>query len=315
MPFVSGQKATIDSPNLINATSLDEYTVLLTWKEPLDNSLIENYIIYRDDGTGFDAVGKEPVNSTSFYDFGLKPDLSYSYYITSFSSTEESAPSNILTILPTAKSFPEPPMIIELKSSGIDEITVIWEEPTDTKNIVSYEIERRIQDKEEFLKIASVKVGTTDYIDTKLTVGTVYSYRILSMDDLGQLGIPSNVFSGVSSIDLTTLDSVGKTVEPDPANTFSTFDVDIIAQTIELFNVNTNSMDLIILDIKQSKLNAYEIITKMSDGSYDATDEMKNAGAFYGSIYLESNDISKFISIIQEETRIAVDGSSGLGVN
>lgn len=302
----------LQAPILSSAVSLDEYTVLLKWIEPIDASLIETYVIYRDDI----AVGKEPVKSTSFYDFGLKPDVSYRYYMKSFSSTgEESIQSNIVNILPTSKNLPTPPVIIGLKSSGIDEITVVWEEPTDTKNIISYDIEGRIQEKEEFILISSVPVGTTDFTDTKLQQEIVYSYRIFSKNILGQTGIPSNIYSGISSIDLVKLDSVGKSLEPDPENKFSIDDSQIIAQTIELFNVNTQSMDTIINDININKLNAYQIIEKMNDGSYDNSQEMKNAGAFYGGIYLESNDITQFILIIQEKTRVAIEGSTGLDIN
>lgn len=84
-------------------------------------------------------------------------------------------------------------------------------------------------------------------------------------------------------------------------------------QTVELFNVDPSIIDLMINDVENVKLNAYEIIKKMLDGSYGSSDELKNAGAFYGQFYIDENNISKFLSDIQEKAKIANGGSNGAG--
>lgn len=210
--------------------------------------------------------------------------------------------------------MPEPPIIVGLKTNGVDELTVVWNEPADTTNFVSYEIERRIQDKEDFTVIASVSVGVTDYTDTKLTQGVIYTYRISSTNDVGT-GKPSNEVSGVTSIDTTVLDSTGQTLEPDTENKFSKLESEIISQTIEMFHIKPSIVDSIISDLDSTKLNVYQVIDKMLDGSYGTDPELKDAGAFYGANYIDTNDLQKFLSELEDKARIANGGSNGKGDN
>ncbi|NIQ15348.1 MAG: hypothetical protein GTO02_13430, partial [Candidatus Dadabacteria bacterium] len=62
--------------------------------------------------------------------------------------------------------------------------------------------------------------------------------------------------------DSTTLNTQGSTIEPNATNTFTNSESGIIAQTIELFNIDTNTMASIITDIDSQKLNTFQIIDK-----------------------------------------------------
>ena len=242
------------------------------------------------------------------------PNTTYTYYLTSFGGFGETAGSNTLSATTGGKGLPEPPTIFALKSSGTDSISIFWDEPKDTTNFVSYEIERRIQDKEAFSTIASVSVGTVDFTDTKLTQGLTYTYRISSTNDVGT-GKPSNEVSGVASVDTTVLDSAGKTLEPDAQNKFSKEESEVISQTIEMFNVQPDIIDTIISDLDSNKINAYQVIEKMLDGSYGTDQELIDAGKFYGANYIDTNDLQKFLKELEKKVAIAIGGSDGKGDN
>lgn len=301
-------------PSLDSLEALDETTVGLFWTEPSDTSLIIQYNIYKSsDGRSFTFLDSASVGNTKYVDSGLNPST-YTYYMASMGSKNESPPSKLLSItLGGLNSLAEPPTIIGIKSDGIDQLIVVWEEPKDTSVIISYNIER-VSDKEiDFSLAGSVPVGTTFFADTKLATSTKYTYRVISIDNAGNPSKPSNEFTGVVNIDQTDLTAKGVILEPNPTNSFNKLQKEIVVQTVELFNVDPSIIDLMINDVENVKLNAYEIIKKMLDGSYGSSDELKNAGAFYGQFYIDENNISKFLSDIQEKAKIANGGSNGAG--
>jgi len=201
-----------------------------------------------------------------------------------------------------------PPEIQRVDTLNSTSLRVEWatlpnENPDDISQII---VQRSIGI--NFLTIGNLTSSVQSFDDTGLTPQTIYNYRLKAKLSGGGFSNPSDIFSGSTPADPTTLTVQGTIIEPTPTNSFSIGDSQVIAQTIELFNVNTQSMDTIINDIEVNRLNAYQIITKMNDGSYDSSQKMKNAGAFYGTIYLDANNISVFINTVVDTVLSAVNG-------
>ena len=170
---------------------------------------------------------------------------------------------------------------------------------------------RRIAGESGFSTIDTVAIGTTSYTDLLVPADT-FEYRISSESSFG-IGIPSATITIVTNIDPFFLESTGQTVEPNATNNFSKLEIEMIAQTVELFELDPASVDLIIADLDTNQLNAYEVIEKMNDGSYDSSQEMLNAGLFYGGFYIDLNDLDEFTTEIEELAKDATGGSGGSG--
>ena len=149
----------------------------------------------------------------------------------------------------------------------------------------------------DFANIGTVSNTIFAFNDTGLQEQKIFNYRITGQITNG-FALPSLTLTGATPPSTSNLNGNGTVLEPNSTNSFTVLETGVIAQTIELFNVNSSSMQLILNDIDSQKLNTYQIINKMNNGSYDNTSKMRNAGAFYGNIYLELLDIDQFISDI-----------------
>ncbi len=151
----------------------------------------------------------------------------------------------------------------------------------------------------DFTNIGTVSNTIFAFNDTGLQEQNIFNYRITGQITNG-FALPSLTLTGATPPSTLNLNGNGTILESNSTNSFTVLESGVIAQTIELFNVNSTSMQLILNDIDSQKLNAYQIINKMNNGSYDNTSKMRNAGAFYGNIYLEILDIDQFISDIAD---------------
>ena len=151
----------------------------------------------------------------------------------------------------------------------------------------------------DFTNIGTVSNTIFAFNDTGLQEQNIFNYRITGQITNG-FALPSLTLTGATPPSTLNLNGNGTILESNSTNSFTVLESGVIAQTIELFNVNSTSMQLILNDIDSQKLNAYQIINKMNNGSYDNTSKMRNAGAFYGNIYLEILDIDQFISDIAQ---------------
>jgi len=165
-----------------------------------------------------------------------------------------------------------------------------------------------------FIDVGSVATSVFTFDDTGLESKKVFKYRLTGRLPSGY-SQPSVEFSGATPPTTAELNTQGAIIEPNATNTFTKLQKEIFSQTIEHFNVDTSLVGLIITDIDANDLNAYQVINKINDGSYGASQELENAGAYYGTRYLELGNITNFLQIITDEIREALGGSNGTGNN
>lgn len=190
-----GTKTDFPGPQNLYAENIDDQSLKLYWE---DNSSFETgYKLERKESGGeFAEIADMEPNATFFLDTGLSFGTTYNYRVVAYTPASESAYSDILS----AKTvFPEPTylsvLIIDdqsLKLSWMDNCTF------DT----GFKIERKAG-KEDFVLIKELPASADFYIDERLSYGTQYIYRILTITE-------SN-FSNYSS------EIIARTVFPEPS--------------------------------------------------------------------------------------------------
>ena len=208
---------------------------------------------------------------------------------------------------------PFAPTIESLDLISPSQIRVSWIIPQDTSEISKFIVER--DNGTGFKVIASVIKTTSNFDDTNLPAKKIIKYRIISNFTNGGISNPSITIKGATPPTTTELRSFGTVLEPNPLNSFTTIERQIFAQTIENYNIPSNFVNLVINDMEINRLNAYQSIDKMNNGSYGVSQELKNAGAYYGTRYIEINNISQFLQKISDEIILARGGSNGTGNN
>jgi len=109
--------------------------------------------------------------------------------------------------------------------------------------------------------------------------------------------IPSNEFSGATPPSSAEINGNGTIIEPNLSNSFTLLQKQILVNTIEHYNIT------------RSELNS--IFTE----SYSSSQEMTNAGAYYGTKYLIIQNINDFIGNVTNDVILALGGSNGTGDN
>jgi len=156
----------------------------------------------------------------------------------------------------------------------------------------------------DFLNIGNVTIATFTFDDIGLAEQTVFKYRLKGMIPSG-FSKEGTIFEGATPPSETTLNTQGAIIEPSVNNAFSVLERQEFAQSVEFYNLNKTTIRLIVDDMEINQLNAYESILKMINGTYDSSQGLKNAGAFYGTDYLEFSDVTQFLANIKDTIRNA----------
>ncbi len=200
-------------------------------------------------------------------------------------------------------------LIDTLSSSSL---RLTWEADELDAEITDVIIQR--QNGTDFLNVGNVTTVTSTFDDTGLDSNSIVTYRLTGMLISG-FSIPSNEFSGATPPSSAEINGNGTIIEPNPSNTFTLLEKQILVNTIQHYNITTSELNSIFTDIDTNQLNMYEIIDKMNNGSYSTSQEMTNAGAFYGTKYLIIQNINDFIGNVTTDVILALGGSNGTGDN
>lgn len=189
---------------LVN-TAVDHQAISLQWASV---SGVTNYIVERsEDGLSFIDIGT--VATTTYKDTAVIAGVPYSYRTRAINSKGVSVPSNVLKV----QVFPEPPK--HLVAIAYDEETTVldWGEPLGQRG---YQIERstdginftvivaKHSDYASNLAQVSHK-DTQKFVDKGLTAGSHYYYRVSTIDENNQVGLPSSVVSAYTRLEKPVL--------------------------------------------------------------------------------------------------------------
>ncbi len=162
-------------------------TIIVRWGSNTEPDLA-GYRVYRrefGDPSFGSPISVRGAGEVSYADTGLPPDTTYEYGVTAFNTQgEESGLSEVVSATPYYPAGPVAPSI-NVTGDGLPEgvIDVSWTYGGSLEHLQYYELERKAEGEADFTLIASPSKDATTYRDTGLTVGTLYTYRMLAVDE------------------------------------------------------------------------------------------------------------------------------------
>jgi chitodextrinase len=170
----------VTSPYNLRVTNTGVTTVELDWDYSGPVDFTTGFNIYRNGQKVSYTAG------TSYMDYNLSPNTSYCYTVTAYNFWGESGHSNSVcttTIADTAS--PTIPGNFVAKNTYNNEASLIWNKSFDNVEVVGYKIFRNNQ----YL----MTVTETSAIDSGLSPGTNYCYKVTAYDLIGNESDPSNI--------------------------------------------------------------------------------------------------------------------------
>jgi uncharacterized protein (TIGR02145 family) len=155
------------APTDLSVTLINDSEIQLSWVENTDYE--SGFNIERDAGSGFIEIASVSADVTEYSDTGLTVGQVYDYRVAAYTSVNTSSWTSITTVT----DFPAP---TDLSATGMSdtEIQLNWTDNTTYES--GFKIERDAGN--GFTEIVSLSADATEYIDTGLTYGESYKYRV-----------------------------------------------------------------------------------------------------------------------------------------
>ena len=199
------------APQNLNASASEAIgagRILLTWTANTEDDLAE-YRLYRTDGVvAYEQVATIP--STTFPlmytddndEALLESGVEYTYYLTAVDEDGfESAPSNEAAAAPYFPAAPTAPTALDASDEtdpyGLC-IALDWV-ASESPYLQGYEVFRKAEGETEFAAVATVGSSGASFMDSGLTEGVTYTYRVQAYDTYNQRSDFSNEDSSLCS--------------------------------------------------------------------------------------------------------------------
>jgi titin len=163
------------SPSRLTASAISSSQIDLSWSDLSFNET--GFRIDRStDGVNFTQVATVGANVTRYSNVGLAESTSYTYRVRAYNSAGSSAWSNLaLAQTLTAIVAPAVPSNLAASANGASQITLTWQDNSLTET--GFKVERSINGG-AFTQIGTAGLNASSYIDSGLSEGTTYSYRV-----------------------------------------------------------------------------------------------------------------------------------------
>jgi titin len=173
----------ITAPSGLTATSIAQNTVNLRWTDNSTNEL--GFYLYEAlNGSTFTLIEVLGAGITVAGVVGLSQDTNYSYRVQAFATGSSSGFSNTLAIR-TLPTIPTAPSNLSLLVGGTSQIQVSW---TDNSNNEQFFNVFRSTDGVSYPFGITLPAGSTTYLNTGLSAGTTYFYRVNAANTGGTSG-------------------------------------------------------------------------------------------------------------------------------
>lgn len=178
----------IQSPTILNASGTSLSQINLEWFAPLTGDTPNGYKVERESpiGDGWSTIVSNTTNtSVSYSNIGLTSNTEYNYRVSTLSVNGTSATSNE----DSGFTFGSPQAVIGLNVTNptLSSLDLEWSTPNSNGfNILGYQIQRESPIGGGFTTLVNnTEDVTLTYIDTGLSTGTIYNYKIAGWNSQG----------------------------------------------------------------------------------------------------------------------------------
>lgn len=180
------------SPANLQATSILQSSVTLTWDAATDNVSVTGYDVYRD-GT---KVNSNVITATTYTATGLAALNTYSFYVVAKDAAgNTSANSNAVSVTTPDTQAPNAPANLSATNITATSLTLTWNAPNDNIGVTGYDVYQNS------VKINTDPITATSFEVTGLSQATTYNYFIRAFDSSGNISANSNTLT-VSTADI-----------------------------------------------------------------------------------------------------------------
>ncbi|MFA5858711.1 MAG: phosphodiester glycosidase family protein [Elusimicrobiota bacterium] len=184
LKLFSAPAAVPDTPTGLTGVALSSTSVQISWTDNSDNET--GFKVERKPENGlYTEVVVISSNTVRYNNNGLSSSSTYYYRVYAYNITGNSGYSNEIKLvaLPPSNATENPPLTptgltgIVLSSTAAQ---VSWTDNSD--NETNFRLERKRIDQNNYQEIAVISSNTASYIDSGLTAGTTYSYRVKAVN-------------------------------------------------------------------------------------------------------------------------------------
>jgi hypothetical protein len=162
----------------------------LDWSAPAGD--IDNYLLQRSvNGGAFALLATVDAPTTEYFDAAVSQGNTYAYRVIAHPTAgADSDPSNTVTF-----SAPTAPVLTSDIDQGIPEIELTWTAATVSGTTIRWYVIERQQDGGGFAFYFFVDGATLSFLDSSISPGSTYDYRVYGVPFLGVASANSNVES------------------------------------------------------------------------------------------------------------------------
>ncbi len=173
----------ITAPSGLTATSIAQNRVDLSWTDNSTNEL--GFYLYQSlNGSSFTLIEGLVAGATTASVKGLSQDSNYWYRVQAFATGSTSAFSNTVA-LRTLPTIPTAPSNLSLLIGGTSQIQVSWQDNSNNEQFFNL---FRSTDGVSYPFGITLPAGSTTYLNTGLSAGTTYFYRVNAANTGGTSG-------------------------------------------------------------------------------------------------------------------------------
>jgi len=178
------------NPTSLVLTVLSSSAIKLSWRDHAKNEA--GFRVERSlDGINFDVVATLSSNLVTYTNVGLVAATKYSYRVCAFRAGIQSAYTSVASV----STLPLPPIApgtLTARPISKTQVTLIWRD--NSENETGFKIERSTNGA-TYSQIASVAAGVTTYVNTGLSGGKLYYYRVRATNTGGNSGFSNFVLT------------------------------------------------------------------------------------------------------------------------
>ena len=153
--------------------------ITLNWVDNSDNET--QFAIWRKSGSGsYTRVGVVAPNSTSYTDFGLNPNTTYTYRVRACNDFYASGWTNEASSTTLQIPPPAAPTNLTAVVTASKRVNLAWTD--NSNNETAFSIWRK-SGTGDYVRIALVPANTTRFTDTSMSLGVTYTYKVRAAND------------------------------------------------------------------------------------------------------------------------------------